>query len=183
MACPQTSREVGIWGGKSERERCRIRAQRARERAAEKQAIVTIATARRTSTYCLIASHERCSVAARCDCECHTLGGTRTELTPAEVGEVDTAAGGILGEPLGKRESLVEERRAAGVRLTHVVEDRPLGARGDDRIRDAVDPDKRALPAAAVVARDRLQRIDPVGSRVFAEAEENHSCHRLGHEV
>src|SRR5207247_1314235 len=39
----------------------------------------------------------------------------------------------------------------------------------------ALDPDARPASAAAVGAADRLERVDPVGARVLAEAEEDHA--------
>ena len=58
--------------------------------------------------------------------------------------------------------------------LAHVVEDRALGAAGDDRVGDALDPDPRAVPSPALLADDRLDRVDLVRPRVLAEAEEDH---------
>ena len=60
------------------------------------------------------------------------------------------------------------------------MQDRPLGARGDDRLGHALDPDAGAATAAPVLPHDRLERVDPVGARVLAEAEEDHAvrvCH------
>ena len=58
--------------------------------------------------------------------------------------------------------------------LAHVVQDRALGAAGDDRIRDAFDPDARPVAPAPLLADDRLDRVDLVRARVLAEAEEDH---------
>src|SRR5205823_970233 len=66
-----------------------------------------------------------------------------------EVGEIDAAGLGLLGEPLRELERLVDELRVAGGLLAHVVEDRPLGAGGDDRLGDPLDPHLRAAAAAA----------------------------------
>jgi hypothetical protein len=97
----------------------------------------------------------------------------------AEVGEVDAALLGVVREPLGERQRLVEDRRARSGLLAHVVEDRPLGARGHERVGDPLDPHERPLPAAARVAGDRLERVDPVGTHPLAEAEEDHCRHVL----
>src|SRR5207248_6547459 len=71
-------------------------------------------------------------------------------------------------------ERVVEERLAECGVLTHVGEDRPLGARRDDRLRDPLDPDERAAAVPAAVVADRLDRVDLVGAGVLAEAEEDH---------
>ena len=67
--------------------------------------------------------------------------------------------------------------------LAHLVQDRPLGARGDDRVGDALDPDARPAAAAAVGGVDRLERVDLVGARVLAEAEEDHPGRAVRHLV
>src|SRR5437763_1334591 len=102
-------------------------------------------------------------------------GGEHVARAAAEVGEIDAAALGLLGDPLRKRERLVEHRRADLRLLAHVVQDRALGAGRDDRLGDTLDPDAGAAPAAPVVAHDRLERVDPVGARVLAEAEKDHA--------
>ena len=58
--------------------------------------------------------------------------------------------------------------------LAHVVEDRALGPAGDDRVRDALDPDARPVASATLLADDRLDGVDLVRPRVLAEAEEDH---------
>src|SRR5207302_6975277 len=65
--------------------------------------------------------------------------------------------------------------------LAHVVQDRPLGPGGDDRLGDALHPDARPAPSPALVADDRVERVDPVGAGVLAEAEEDHA-RSVGHE-
>ena len=122
------------------------------------------------------AAGEELALELQNSCELGGLAGRLEQLAgaAAEIGEVDAAAGGVVGQPLGERERLVEQRRARCRLLPHVVQDRPLGARGDDRVGDALDPDERPLAAAAAVAGDRLERVDPVGARVLAEAEEDH---------
>ena len=92
----------------------------------------------------------------------------------AEIGEVDTA-GGASSASRSASESASSSSGDPRRVVAHVVQDRPLGARGDDRIGDALDPDESALAAAAVVAGDRLERVDPVRARVLAEAEEDHA--------
>src|SRR5262249_23611075 len=65
--------------------------------------------------------------------------------------------------------------------LPHVVEDRALGAAGEDRLRNAVDPDARAPAAASLVAGDRLERVDAVGTGPLAETEEDHPGRAVRH--
>jgi hypothetical protein len=55
------------------------------------------------------------------------------------------------------------------------VQDRALGARGNDRLRNPLDPDARAATAAPIVAAERLERVDLVGARVLSEAKEDHA--------
>src|SRR5204862_182638 len=57
----------------------------------------------------------------------------------------------------------------------HFLDDRLLRPRGDHRLRHPLDPHERAAAVAAILARDRLERVDPVGARVLAEAEEDHA--------
>jgi hypothetical protein len=80
---------------------------------------------------------------------------------------------GLFGETLGKVERLVDDRRPGDV-MAHVVQDRPLGARGDDRIGNAFDPDTGAAAVTALALSERLEGVDLVGARVLAEAEEDH---------
>ena len=81
--------------------------------------------------------------------------------------------------PRGRARRRARPRR--GRVLAHVVQDRALGAAGEDRLRDAVDPDARPPAAASLVARDRLERVDPVGARPLAEAEEDHPRRAVRH--
>ena len=101
----------------------------------------------------------------------------------AEVVEVDLALVGRLGQPLGELERLVDDRRAGAAILAHLVEDRPLRARGDDRVGHALDPDARAAAAASVGRVERLERVDLVGARVLPEAEEDHPGRAVRHQV
>ena len=100
---------------------------------------------------------------------------------PAKVAEVDPALLHGGGEPFREVERLVEDRAGRGGVLAHVVEDRGLGARRDDGLLDPFDPDAGAATAAAVVADDRLERVDPVGARPLAEAEEDHARTAIHH--
>src|SRR5581483_9898664 len=94
----------------------------------------------------------------------------------AQVAEVDAAGFGLLDQPLSELERLVDQRRGhvGRVPVAHVVEDRPLGPRRDDRVRDPVDPDARPAAAASLALADRLERVDPVCARVLPEPEEDH---------
>ena len=104
--------------------------------------------------------------------------------TPAACARAGPGRRGRHGRWLRPRpaapQARAPRRAAASPRrlLSHVVQDRPLGAGGDDRIGDALDPDERPLAAAAAVAGDRLERVDPVGAGVLAEAEEDHARSR-----
>src|SRR5579872_6671707 len=80
-------------------------------------------------------------------------------------------------------EELLGLRRLARGRLglVPVVEDRSLGATREDRLGDPVDPNARAPAAAALVARDRFERVDLVGAHPLAEAEEDHPRRAVAH--
>src|SRR5205085_8959637 len=92
-----------------------------------------------------------------------------------QVAEVEAALLGALDDPARQRDGVLDHGHVRGRGLAHVAKDRPLGAGGDDRVGDALDPDARPAAAAAVRAADRLERIDAVGARVLAEAEEDHA--------
>ena len=100
---------------------------------------------------------------------------------PAEVGEVDAALVGVLGDALGEGQRVVQELRAGGGVLPHLEENRPLGAAGDDGLCDPVHPDERSLASAPVLAADRLERVDLVRARILAEAEEDHAGRAVRH--
>src|SRR5262249_29950522 len=90
-----------------------------------------------------------------------------------EVAQVDLALRARPGEPRRQRQGVVEDRRAGPGLLAHLGEDRPLGARGDDRLGNPLDPHARAPAAAAVARLERLERVDLVRARVLPEAEED----------
>src|SRR5262249_10279180 len=56
----------------------------------------------------------------------------------------------------------------------HLLEDRFLRARCDDRLGNPLHPHERPAAVAPVAARDRLERVDPVGTCVLAETEGHH---------
>src|SRR5581483_4851525 len=60
-------------------------------------------------------------------------------------------------------------------------DDRPLGARGDDRCRNPFDVDARPCSVPALPLAERLERVDLVGPDVLAEAEEDHPRRAIGH--
>ena len=88
--------------------------------------------------------HSRRAVSPRAACST-----TRAAARPAaEVGQVDPAAGGVLRQPLGERERLVEQRRAGAswpmsCRIVRSVREATIGSG------NALDPDERPLAAAA----------------------------------
>src|SRR5262249_337727 len=99
----------------------------------------------------------------------------------AEVAKVEVSLVDRLRHALGEGERVVEDDgRRRGV-LAHVVEDRPLGASREARLRHSLDPDAGAASGAPLVARDRLERVDPVGPRPLAEAEEDHPVPAVRH--
>src|SRR6185437_3608432 len=99
----------------------------------------------------------------------------------AEVTEVERALVDRLGDALREVERVVEDDGRGRRVLPHVVQDRALGAAGEDRLGDAVDPDPRAPPAPALVPGDRLERVDPVRPRPLAEAEKDHPRGAVAH--
>jgi len=61
-----------------------------------------------------------------------------------------------------------------------------LDSNGDNvlsraEVRDALDPDARPVTSTPILARDRLDRIDLVRPRVFAEAEKDHPSRAVSH--
>jgi hypothetical protein len=93
---------------------------------------------------------------------------------PAEVTEVDSAGIGCGDEALRQVERLVDDRGRRCRVLAHVVEDRALGPRGDDRPVDPLDPDVGAAPVATLITPQRFERVDLVGASELAESEEDH---------
>src|SRR5205823_2553664 len=77
--------------------------------------------------------------------------------TAAQVVQVDPALLGLLCDPLGQVEGLVHERRACARVVTHVVQDRPLGARGDDRLVNAFDPDAGSAAVSTLALSEGLE--------------------------
>src|SRR5262249_14802960 len=92
----------------------------------------------------------------------------------AEIADVERPLVDRLRDAFREIERLVEDDGRRGRVLTHVVEDGALGATGEDRLGDAFDPDASAPTAAPLVTRDRVERVDLVGPRPLAEAEEDH---------
>src|SRR2546429_204416 len=91
----------------------------------------------------------------------------------AQGGEGDASALRLLRQPLREVERIVEQRLAQRGVLAHLGEDRALGARGDDRLCDPLDPDERTAAVPAAVVANRLDRVDLVGAGVLAETEED----------
>ncbi len=99
----------------------------------------------------------------------------------AEIDDVEAALLGRVGDALGEVERAVEHAGLTRRAGPHRGEDRALGARGDDRLGDPLDPDARAGAMAALPARKRLERVDLVAARVLAEAEEDHAGRAVAH--
>ena len=59
-------------------------------------------------------------------------------------------------------------------RLRHVVGDRRLRPRGDQRLLDPIDVHERPPSVAALLTLERHQRVDPVGAYELAVAERDH---------
>jgi predicted enzyme related to lactoylglutathione lyase len=68
-----------------------------------------------------------------------------------------------------------------GQRHLDVGQDRPLRARGHDRLRQPVHVHVGAPPVLALAALQRDQREDPVGAHELAVAEGDHAWVALGH--
>ena len=93
----------------------------------------------------------------------------------SKIVEIDAAGLRRRREPRGQIQSLIDQRRLSrGRLLTHVTQNRHLGARGDDRILDALDPDSRSVTIPPFVPEQGLKRVDVIGSRELAEAERDH---------
>ena len=70
-----------------------------------------------------------------------------------------------------------------GERGLHVGQDRPLGARGHDRLDQAVHVHVGAAPVAALRVLERHERVDAVGTDELAVPERDHAGVALGHRV
>ena len=82
--------------------------------------------------------------------------------TPKIV-EIDAAGLRRRREPRCQIQSLIDQRRLSRSRLlTHVTQNRHLGARGDDRILDALDPYLGAVAITPFIPDQRLKRIDVI---------------------
>jgi DNA-binding CsgD family transcriptional regulator len=92
----------------------------------------------------------------------------------AEVGEIHAPGLRLLRQTFREVDRLVDDDGRRPCVLTHLVEDRALRARGDDRLWYALDPDACPPSVAALAFTERLERVDAVGARVLAEAEEDH---------
>src|SRR6185437_13025107 len=66
------------------------------------------------------------------------------------------------------------KRLGDGGGAAHVGQDGALGARGDHRLGDPLDPYPGAPAVAPVVRLDRLQRVDPVRANILSVAEKDH---------
>ncbi len=74
-----------------------------------------------------------------------------------------------------RRPAVAPAPRGGGLELElDLLEDRLLRPRGDDGLGNPLDPHERSAPTPSLVADDRLERVDPVGAHVLAEAEEDH---------
>src|SRR6266508_5080557 len=88
-----------------------------------------------------------------------------TGIDPAEISWMSQSdierhlALAVSPEGLGERD-----------RLAHVGQDRPLGARGDERLSHALDPDSRPAAVPTVVGLDRLEGVDAIGADVLPVA-------------
>ena len=107
-------------------------------------------------------------------------GGRRLEQPPCATAEVETSRRPCSARRDAWARSSASSRIARSARSAHRPEDGALGARGDDRLRDALDPDPGARAVAALALGERLERVDLVGAHVLAEAEEDHAG-RVGH--
>src|SRR2546427_6045278 len=83
----------------------------------------------------------------------------------AEVVQVDASLLRLLRDALREVEGLVDDRGAGGRIVAHVVEDRALGARGDDRVGHALDPDTGAAAVAPLAFCERVEPRDLGGAR------------------
>ena len=98
-----------------------------------------------------------------------------------EVADVKAALLGGLGDSLGEVERVVEELHLPARAGSHRRDDRPLGSRGDDRLRDPLHPHARPRSVAAGFRPERLERIDLVRANVLPEPEKDHPWSAVGH--
>src|SRR5262249_41657403 len=107
------------------------------------------------------------------------------EQPPGPAAEVDDVEAPLLRrvrDAVRQVQSLVQDRRALGSGVdAHRGHDRALRPRGDDRLRDTLDPHARPRAAAAQPRPERSERVDLVGADVLAEAEEDHAGRAVGH--
>jgi len=104
-------------------------------------------------------------------------GGSCQETpgSASEIAEVDAA--GVRGVSQARRQvqRLIDQRCIRSGVLTHIAQNRPLGARRDDRVGDAIDPYPGPATVAAIFAQQGRQGIYPIGTYKLAETQRNHA--------
>ena len=104
-------------------------------------------------------------------------GGGRQETpgSASEITEVDSAGVGGGGQARGQVQGLIHQGCIRSRLLTHVAQNRPLGARRDDRVGDAIDPYPGPATVAAIFAQQGRQGVYPIGTYELAETQRNHA--------
>ena len=81
----------------------------------------------------------------------------------SKIIEINSAGLRCSRQPRCQIQSLIDERRLRrGRLLAHVAQNRHLGARGNDRILDALDPHPGSVAIPSFVPEQGLKRIDVV---------------------
>jgi hypothetical protein len=104
--------------------------------------------------------------------------GRSCQETPgsaSEIAEVYPTSVGSGSQPRCQVQGLIDQGRIRSSVLTHITQNRPLGARCDDRIGDAIDPYFGPATIAAFFAQQGLQRVYPISTRKLAETQGNHA--------
>jgi hypothetical protein len=79
------------------------------------------------------------------------VASSKPPRPPLQVGEIQPSLLGAFDDLPRERERVVDDLDVRRRFLSHLSENRPFGARRDDRIRNALDPDPRPTAVAALV--------------------------------
>lgn len=81
----------------------------------------------------------------------------------SKIVEINSAGLRCSSQPRCQIQGLINQRRLRRDRLlAHVTQNRRFGARGDDRILDALDPNPGSVAIPPFLSEQRLERINVV---------------------
>ena len=104
-------------------------------------------------------------------------GGSCQETTgsASEIAEVDPTSVRRGSQARCQVQGLIDQGCIRSGLLTHITQNRPLGARRDDRVGDAIDPYFGPATIASFFAQQGHQRVYPIRTRKLAETRGNHA--------